>query len=55
MYQWLTSQKPGAEDKPDIAWNFTKFLIGKDGNIIARFEPKVTPEEIAEQLPELLN
>ena len=38
----------------DIGWNFTKFLVGKDGKVLARFEPMVTPEEIAEQLDGLL-
>jgi glutathione peroxidase len=39
---------------PDIAWNFTKFLIGRDGRVLARFEPQVTPEEIGEALAEHL-
>jgi glutathione peroxidase len=37
-------------DGPDIAWNFTKFLVGRDGAVLARFEPQVTPEEIATAL-----
>jgi glutathione peroxidase len=39
LYQFLTDATGG-----EIKWNFTKFLIGKDGRIITRFEPKVTPE-----------
>ena len=39
LYQFLTAQTGG-----DIQWNFTKFLVGKDGEILARFEPKVTPD-----------
>jgi glutathione peroxidase len=39
LYQYLTSAQGG-----EIKWNFTKFLIGKDGKIVARFEPAVTPE-----------
>jgi glutathione peroxidase len=39
LYQFLTEQKGG-----EITWNFTKFLVGRDGTIIARFEPKVTPD-----------
>ena len=35
--------KPG-----DIGWNFTKFLVSKQGEVIERFEPKTTPEEIAD-------
>lgn len=32
-------------DGPDIAWNFGKFLIGRDGSVIERFEPQTTPED----------
>ena len=39
LYQFLTEQKGG-----EIKWNFTKFLIGRDGTIIARFEPAVKPD-----------
>lgn len=39
LFAWLTKETGG-----DIAWNFGKFLIGKDGEILKRFEPKVTPE-----------
>jgi glutathione peroxidase len=39
IYQFLTEQKGG-----EIKWNFTKFLVGRDGTIIARFEPAVKPD-----------
>lgn len=39
LYQYLTTAKGG-----DVKWNFTKFLVGKDGTAIARFEPGVAPE-----------
>ena len=54
LYQLLKSEKANPDGKPDIGWHFTKFLIGKDGKVLARFEPMVTPEEIAEQLEGLL-
>lgn len=54
LYNWLKSKKANPEGNPDIGWNFTKFLVGKDGDVLARFEPMVTPEEIAEQLDSLL-
>jgi len=38
----------------DIKWNFTKFLIDKDGHVISRFGPTVTPEEIAPHIEKLL-
>jgi glutathione peroxidase len=40
LYEYLTKSNGG-----DIKWNFTKFLIGKDGAIIARFESKVKPDD----------
>ncbi|MGA7412306.1 MAG: glutathione peroxidase [Bryobacteraceae bacterium] len=46
LYQFLTTKANPATDG-EIKWNFTKFLVDKDGNVIARFEPKVTPEDPA--------
>ncbi len=50
LYRFLKSSAPGADGNDDIPWNFTKFLVGRDGNVIARFEPKTTPEEIEREL-----
>jgi glutathione peroxidase len=41
LYKYLTDTAGG-----DIQWNFTKFLIGRDGKIIQRFEPAMTPEQM---------
>ncbi|HOT22607.1 MAG TPA: hypothetical protein PLD67_08520, partial [Sedimentibacter sp.] len=38
----------------DIRWNFTKFLIDKEGNVVARFAPNITPEEMEEHVLRLL-
>ena len=46
LYRYLTTQKPGPEG-PQIRWNFTKFLVDRDGNVIERFETPVKPEELA--------
>lgn len=54
LYQWLKEAQPGSGDSSDIVWNFTKFLVDKDGNAVARYEPQVTPEEIAADLAEYL-
>lgn len=54
LYKWLKSKQANPDGKPDIAWNFTKFLVSPKGEVVARFEPMVTPEEIAGQLDELL-
>jgi glutathione peroxidase len=48
IYQFLKSGNPDEDGKEDIAWNFTKFLVGRDGQVLQRFAPQVTPEEIAE-------
>jgi glutathione peroxidase len=44
LYQYLTDKAANPKTGGDIQWNFTKFLVGPDGQVIARFEPKVTPD-----------
>jgi glutathione peroxidase len=48
IYQFLKTGFPDAEGKQDIVWNFTKFLVGRDGQVLERFAPQVTPEEIGD-------
>lgn len=43
LYGWLTGEEVGPEGSGDVAWNFAKFLIGKDGNLIARFDSATEP------------
>jgi glutathione peroxidase len=45
LYQFLTDMDKNAKTGGAIRWNFTKFLIGKDGTILARFEPAVSPKD----------
>lgn len=45
LYEYLTSKETDPKFAGEIKWNFTKFLISKDGKIVNRFEPKVTPED----------
>ena len=68
LYAYLTSQRgiahilddilskedPDYKSKPDIKWNFTKFLINKKGLVVARFEPTEKIENIARQIEQLL-
>ena len=54
LYKWLTAQAPDADGKADIAWNFTKFLVGRKGEVLQRFAPQTTPEEIDTALAEHL-
>ena len=50
----LTKEDPDYKEKADIKWNFTKFLINKKGQVVARFEPTAKIEKIAEQIENLL-
>ena len=43
LYAWLTAQPTLPDGPGDIAWNFAKFLIGKDGRVRARFDPSTEP------------
>ncbi len=43
LYAWLETQPTSPEGPGDITWNFAKFLIAKDGSIVARFSPKEDP------------
>ena len=54
LYKILKAAQPNDDGSADITWNFTKFLVAKDGTVLKRFDPKTTPEDIAAQLPELL-
>ena len=45
LYSSLTPFADGEGEKGDIRWNFEKFLIGRDGNVIARFHPKTAPND----------
>jgi glutathione peroxidase len=47
LYAYLIDKSANPETGGEIKWNFTKFLIGKDGKILARFEPNVTPDDPA--------
>lgn len=50
LYEFLKSEQPRADGNPDIAWNFTKFLVDGEGRVVARYEPRVTPAQIGDDL-----
>jgi glutathione peroxidase len=54
LYVYLKDEAPGALGLKVIKWNFTKFLIDRDGNVVRRFEPNVEPGAIAPEVEELL-
>ena len=47
LYQWLEREDTEPQPSGNITWNFEKFLVGKDGQVIARFSPKVAPDDPA--------
>ena len=47
LWRWLRKQAPGLLGSEAIKWNFTKFLIGRDGRVIRRYAPSDAPESIA--------
>lgn len=53
LYTYLKASVPNEENKK-IKWNFTKFLVDRNGNVIKRFEPKDTPSDIEPFIKELL-
>jgi len=46
LWKWLTAEAPGLLGTKSIKWNFTKFLVGKDGQVIRRYAPTDTPESM---------
>lgn len=54
LFKYLTSEKKGLLGSESIKWNFTKFLINKEGKPIARFAPNTTPEKISIEIENLL-
>ena len=53
LYTFLKEQQKGTLGK-NIKWNFTKFLVDREGNVVGRFAPTVKPEELEEKIKELL-
>ena len=50
LYKWLPSEAPGLLGSKGIKWNFTKFLIGKDGQVIKRYAPTDKPADLAKDI-----
>lgn len=54
LYRWLKSSAPGLLGSEAIKWNFTKFLIGRDGQVVERYAPTTEPADIAGDIEKLL-
>jgi glutathione peroxidase len=54
LYQWLKSEKSGLLGSTKIKWNFTKFLIDTEGNVVQRYGSTTAPEDIKDDIEALL-
>ena len=54
LYSWLKSEAPGLMGTKSIKWNFTKFLIDRQGKVVRRYAPTDKPESIAKDIEKLL-
>ncbi len=54
LYRYLTDEAPGIFGLKAIKWNFTKFLVDRQGNIVKRYAPSAKPEEIVADIEKLL-
>lgn len=54
LFQYLREQQPGDHEDGAIQWNFTKFIVNREGKPVARFEPKESPEAMKAAIEQLL-
>lgn len=54
LYRWLKAEAPGVLGTQRIKWNFTKFLIGRDGKVVRRYAPTDKPERLEADIAALL-
>ncbi|CAN7555987.1 glutathione peroxidase [Rhizobacter sp. LjRoot28] len=50
LWKWLTAEAPGILGTKAIKWNFTKFLVGRDGQVLKRYAPTDKPEQLASDI-----
>jgi glutathione peroxidase len=50
LYKWLSGEAPGLLGTKAIKWNFTKFLVGKDGQVLKRYAPTDTPKSMVDDI-----
>jgi glutathione peroxidase len=55
LFTLLRRQAPGVLGSTPIKWNFTKFLVGRDGHVIRRFSPRVSPRRLTADIERALD
>lgn len=55
LYQWMKAAAPGVLGTEAIKWNFTKFLIGPNGEVVSRYAPQTEPKDLTKDIENLLN
>ena len=55
LFVWLKKQAPGILGSEGIKWNFTKFLVSRNGQVIKRYAPQDSPESIAKEIEKLVS
>ena len=54
LWKWLTKESPGLLGSQAVKWNFTKFLVGRDGAVLKRYAPTATPESLRKDIEKAL-
>ena len=54
LWRWITAEAPGLLGSKAVKWNFTKFLVGKDGQVVKRFAPATKPQDLTSEIEALL-
>ena len=54
LYRWLCAEAPGLLGSKAIKWNFTKFLVGRDGRVIRRYAPQDAPAKLGKDIEQAL-
>ena len=54
LFDWMKAERPGLMGSKAIKWNFTKFLIDREGNVVKRYAPTDAPKTIAKDIEKLL-
>ena len=54
LYRWLCAEAPGLLGSKAIKWNFTKFLVGRDGRVLKRYAPQDAPEKLTQDIEQAL-